>query len=58
VHRKLPGEVVGTLFVDGAVSAAAGAPAVGSCGAGLLVGPLNIELVRYQAKNKVVLGLR
>ena len=58
VHRKLPSELVGTLFVDGAVSAAAGAPAVGSCGAGLLVGPLNIELVRYQAKNKVVLGLR
>jgi hypothetical protein len=58
VHRQLPGAVVGTLFVDGAVSAGVGAPAVGSCGAGLLVGPLNIELIRYQAKNKLVLGLR
>lgn len=61
-HTPLPGGVTGLLFLDGAQASGptldGQVAAVGSCGAGVFVGPLKIELVRHRAKNRVLVGLR
>jgi hypothetical protein len=56
VHNKIPGNMVGTMFVDAAMGI--DSKFVGSCGAGILIGPIKLELARHKAKNSVLLGLR
>ena len=56
LHNKVPGDMVATIFLDGAFLCED--RPVGSCGVGLLVGPLKLELVRHQAKNQFTVGLR
>lgn len=68
LQRALPGGVTGTLFLDEARAVSALSPraaaysglgaARGSCGAGLLLGPIKVEVVRHLAVTKLQVGLR